>query len=157
MKETTRVLKNRIMIGAVAVTAAAVPFAGMALTAGPAGAAKTKTITCTKMSGNIGTKLKLSGCSGNTGGASKKFTATTLEGGGAIKWANGKSTTTAAPTLGTGVNCPVGTAQDVTANGVVTADTTGSAKPIPGVYQGEVCVSGTGAVSLPTGHPLTAN
>ena len=71
-------LKNRIMIGAAALTAAAVPFAGMALSAGPAGAAKTKTISCTKMSGNEDAKVKLSGCNGNTGGASKKFAATSL-------------------------------------------------------------------------------
>src|ERR1700679_2124142 len=106
MKEKTRVLKNRIMIGAAALTAAAIPFAGMAMTAGPAGAAKTKTITCTKASGNTSSKIKFSGCNGNTGGASKKFTATQLESGGVIKWANGKTTTSAAPTLGSGTNCP---------------------------------------------------
>ena len=116
----------------------------------------TKTITCTKASGNVNTTVKLAGCNGNTGTKSKKFNATTLESGGTIKWKSGKTTSFAAPTLGTGVNCPVGDT-DVTATGVVTADTTGSAKPIPGTYQGEVCVDGSGNVSLPPGHPLTAN
>jgi hypothetical protein len=150
------VLKNRIMIGAVAVTAATVPLAGMALTGGPAGAAKTKTITCTKISGSSTGKDKLSGCNGNTGGASKKFAGTTLESGGKITWVNGKTTTFSAATLGTGTNCPVGDT-DVTATGTVTADTTGSAKPIPGVYSGEVCVNSAGKLSAPAGHPLTAN
>jgi hypothetical protein len=157
MKENTRVLKNRIMIGAAALTAAAVPFAGLALTAGPAGAAKTKTITCTKMSGNTAKNLTLSGCNGNTGGKSKPFSAALLAGGGAITWANGKTTTFAAPTLGNGTNCKAGTATDVTATGVVTADTTKSAKPIPGTFNGEVCINGSGKASLPAGHPLTAN
>ncbi len=149
-------IKNRIMIGAVAASAVLVPVAGVsALTAGPAGAA-TKTITCTKAKGNIGTKMKFSGCSGNTGGGSKGFTAATLEGGGTIKWKSGKTTTFSAPTLGTGTNCAVGDT-DITATGAVTGDTTGSAKPIPGTYSGEVCVDGSGNISLPAGHPLTAN
>ena len=149
-------LKNRIMIGAAALTAAAVPFAGLALTAGPAGAAKTKTITCTKMTGNTAKKLTLSGCNGNTGTKSKPFSATLLAGGGTITWVNNKTTTFAAPTLGAGTNCPAGDT-DVTATGAVTGDTTLSAKPIPGVYSGEVCINGSGKASLPAGHPLTAN
>jgi hypothetical protein len=156
MKEKTRVLKNRIMIGAAALTAAAVPFAGLALTGGPAGAAKTKTITCTKISGNSSGNVQLKSCNGNTGGSSKKFPGTTLEAGGTITWANGKTTTFGAATLGLGTKCPVGDT-DVTATGAVTADTTKSAKPIPGVYAGEVCVNGSGKISAAKGVPLTAN
>jgi len=152
------VLKNRIMIGAVAASAALVPIAGVtALTAGPAGAAKTKTITCTQISGKSSGKVQLKDCSGNTGGSSKKFAGTTLEEGGTITWTNGKTTTFGAATLGLGTNCPTTDTADVTATGTVTADTTKSAKPIPGVYSGEVCVNGSGKISAPPGHPLTAN
>ena len=73
-------LKNRIMVGAVAVSAALVPIAGVsALSAGPASAAKTKTITCTKGSGNINTKIQLTGCNGNTGTKTMKLSARLLD------------------------------------------------------------------------------
>jgi hypothetical protein len=156
MKENTRVLKNRIMIGAAAAAAAIVPIAGVsALAASPAGAT-TKTISCTAMSGNVGTKIQLKGCNGNTGGKSKKTAVGTLATGGTIKWANGKTTTFGPSTLGAGTNCPAGDT-DETATGAVTADTTKSAKPIPGVFSGEVCIDGSGNLSLPAGHPFTAN
>jgi hypothetical protein len=147
--------RNLIAMGAVAAATVVVPIAGMAAS-GPAGAAKTKTITCTKMSGNASTTVKVSGCNGNTGTKSKKLNPAILGAGGVVKWANGKTTTIGAPTLGAGTNCPVGT-NDATATGAVTADTTLSAKPIPGVYNIEVCVDGSGNVSLPAGHPLTIN
>jgi hypothetical protein len=121
-----------------------------------AGAAKTKTIKCTKLSGNASTKVQASGCNGNTGTKSKKMAATVLAGGGTIKWANGKTTTIAAPTLATGSLCPAGDT-DVVASGAVTADTTGSAKPIPGVFSVEVCLDGSGNISLAPGTDLTAN
>ena len=149
-------LKNRLMIGAAALTVAAVPFAGMAMTAGPAGAAKTKTISCTKISGSSAGMVQLKSCTGNTGGSSKKFAGTTLEAGGTITWTNGKTTTFGPSTLGAGTKCPTADT-DVTATGTVTADTTKSAKPIPGVYSGEVCVNANGKISAPKGVPLTAN
>jgi hypothetical protein len=121
-----------------------------------AGAAKTKTIKCTKLSGNAATKVQASGCTGNTGTKSKKMAATVLAGGGTIKWANGKTTTIGTPSLATGSLCPAGDT-DVIASGAVTADTTGSTKPIPGVFNVEVCVSSTGAISLAPGTDLTAN
>lgn len=148
---------NRIAAGAVAASVVILPAAGFAAaTAGPAGAAKTKTITCTKIKGKASGNVQLLDCNGNTGGSSKKFAGSTLEGGGTITWTNGKTTTFGAASLGTGTNCPVGDS-DITATGTVTADTTKSAKPIPGVYSGEVCVNGAGKVSAPAGHPLTAN
>jgi hypothetical protein len=140
-----------------AAAALALPIGGVvALSASPAGAAKTKTITCTKAAGNIGTKFKLSGCNGNTGTKSKGITAATFAGGGTIKWVNGKTTTFGAPTLGTGTLCPTGDT-DETFTGAVTADTTLSAKPIPGVYAGEVCIDGSGNISLAPGTHVTAN
>ena len=151
------VLKNRLMIGAVAASAALVPIAGVtALTAGPAGAAKTKTISCTKITGSATGMVQLKSCNGNTGGSSQKFAGTTIEAGGTITWANGKTTTFGASTLGSGTACKAGDT-DITATGAVTADTTKSAKPIPGVYSAEVCVNAAGKVSAPKGHPLTAN
>ena len=149
-------LKNRMMIGAAALTAAVVPFAGMALSAGPASAAKTKSITCTKISGSSAGDVQLKGCTGNTGGSSKKFPGTTLEAGGTITWTNGKTTTFGPANLGSGTKCPT-TDTDVTATGVVTADTTKSLKPIPGVYSGEVCVTATGKISEAKGVPLTSD
>jgi hypothetical protein len=160
MKETKRVLKNRIMVGAVAVSAALVPIAGVsALSAGPASAAKTKTITCTKGSGNINTKIQLTGCNGNTGTKTMKLSALLLASGGTVTWANGKTTSFGQPTLGTGTHCTAksSTAGDETATGPVTADTTKSAKPIPGVFSGEVCLTTAGKFSLPAGHPFTTN
>jgi hypothetical protein len=155
MKENTRVLKNRIMMGAVAATAIAVPIAGLAAS-GPASAAKTKTISCTKISGSSTGNVQLKSCTGNTGGSSKKFPGTTLEAGGTITWTNGKTTTFSAATLGSGTKCKAGDT-DVTATGTVTGDTTKSAKPIPGVYSGEVCVNAAGKISAAPGVPLKAN
>jgi hypothetical protein len=43
-----------------------------ALSAGPVGAATTKTITCTKVTGNINRTIEIKGCNGNTGTKSKK-------------------------------------------------------------------------------------
>src|SRR5580698_7901317 len=107
MKEITRVLKNRIMIGAAALTAAAVPFAGMALSATPAGAKAPKGITCSTGTGSgkvakLSATIKLGGCTGNTG---KTGTTAGKEGAtsGTIKWANGKSTSLN-ETQGTGTN-----------------------------------------------------
>jgi hypothetical protein len=140
-----------------AAAALALPIGGaVALSAGTAGAAGTKTITCTKVTGNIGTKLHLKGCNGNTGTKSKGFTAATFAGGGTIKWVNGKTTTFGAPTITTGTLCPAGDT-DESFTGAVTADTTGSAKPIPGVYKGEVCIDSAGNVSIAPGTKVTAN
>src|ERR1700744_2602554 len=98
MKETTRVLKNRIMIGAATAAAVIVPIAGVsALASSPAGAAKPKGIICTKGTGKVNAstfsaKISLSACSGTTG---TKGTTTGAEGdtSATINWANGKSTT----------------------------------------------------------------
>jgi hypothetical protein len=121
-----------------------------------AGAAGTKTIRCSNLSGNAATKVKASGCTGNTGGASKQLAASVLAGGGTIKWANGRTTKLGAPSLAVGSLCPAGDT-DVVATGTVTADTTGSAKPIPGMFNVEVCVDGSGNISLAPGTKLTAN
>jgi hypothetical protein len=143
MKETTRVLKNRFMIGAVAVTAAAVPFAGMALTAGPAGAAKTpKGITCSTGTGKGTVKsasatIALGTCTGNTG---TKGTTTGAQGAttGTINWANGKKTSFTEST-GSGVACPAGTLDELI-TGAVTTDNTKSTGAGAAV-SGEFCVT----------------
>jgi hypothetical protein len=153
-KEDTDMLRSRIIpvIG----IAALVSGGTIGALAPSAGAAKTKTISCTKLTGNASTKVQASGCNGNTGKKSKKMAVTVLAGGGTIKWANGKTTTTAAPTLAIGSLCPTGDS-DVVASGHVTKDTTGSAKPIPGVFNTEICVDGSGNVSLAPGTNLTFN
>jgi hypothetical protein len=143
MKEITRVLKNRIMIGAAALTAAAVPFAGMAMTAGPAGAAKAKGITCTGGTGSgkvakLSATINFTGCTGNTGG---KGTTTGSEGAtsGTIKWGNAK-TTSLSETTGTGTNCPSTDADDELITGNVTADNTKSTT-VGAAVSGEFCVT----------------
>jgi hypothetical protein len=153
-EEETDMLRSRIIpvIGIAALVSGGI----IGALAPSAGAAGTKTIKCTKLTGNVSTKVQASGCNGNTGTKSKKMAATVLAGGGTIKWANGKTTTIGAPSLATGSLCPAGDT-DVVATGSVTADTTGSAKPIPGVFNAEVCVSSTGAISLAPGTDLTAN
>lgn len=150
-------LRSRIVpVLGVAVLAAAGSIGAFASTSGAAKPATTKTITCSKLSGNATTTAQAKGCTGNTGGKSKKISPSTLLAGGTINWANGKTTTIGAPTLGTGSLCPSGDT-DATISGAVTADTTKSAKPIPGVYSGEVCVSSTGALSLAPGTKLALN
>jgi hypothetical protein len=150
---------SRLTRISVAVAAAlAVPLGGAvvlsAVTAGAAGA----TISCTKASGSDTSTVKLKGCTptSTTGGKSKALNVSTLASGGVVKWKSGKTTTLSAPTLGTGTNCPAGTSVDETFSGTVTADTTGSA-PVGGPYSGEACISSSGAITLPHGHPFTAD
>jgi hypothetical protein len=148
------VLKNRIMLGAVAVSAALVPFAGMAaLTAGPAGAAKPKGITCTSASGKVNTttlsaKITLKGCSGNTG-ASGKTSGSEGQTSGTIKWANGKATSLS-ETTNSGTKCPSSDVADEVITGNVTTDTTGSTT-VGAAVSGEICVNSSFKVSLAPG------
>jgi hypothetical protein len=121
-----------------------------------AGAAKTKTIKCTKLKGTVTGNIQASGCNGNTGTKSKKMASSVLASGGTVKWANGKTTTIGAPSLATGSLCPAGDTDEI-ASGAVTADTTGSAKPIPGVYNAEVCIDSAGNITLAPGTDLTLN
>ena len=140
-------LKNRIMIGAAALTAAAVPFAGMALNATPAGAKAPKGITCSKGTGSgkvakLSATIDLSSCTGTTGG---KGTTTGKEGAttGTIKWGNGKSTSLT-ETQGTGTNCPSTAADDELITGTVTADTTKSTT-VGAAVSAEFCVNVKGS------------
>jgi hypothetical protein len=123
------VIKKRIIGGFIAASAVLVPVAGLtALAAAPAGAVP-HGISCSKLSGTANTttgaeKIKLSTCTGNTGGSGKQkgtITATS----GVVKWVNGKSTTgTESATSGSGCT-GTGTITEVI-SGSVTADTTGS-------------------------------
>ena len=116
-----------------AAVALALPIGGaVVLSASPAGAT-TKTITCTKATGNAETtgKIKLKGCNGNTGTKSKNLSIAILASGGTVTWVNLKTTTFGAPTLAR-VRIARPGHPDELFSGVVTADTTKSAKPIPG-------------------------
>lgn len=149
---------RRTLFSAVIALGVALPV-GAAVTAGPAGAAKAKTITCTKMTGSINLstdagKFQFKGCNGNTGTKSKKISTATITSGGVLKWTNGKTTSISAPTLGSGALCPAGTVEDVTASGTVTADTTHSAT-VGGPYTSEVCIAASGALSLAPGTKAT--
>ncbi len=122
-------IKHRIVGGFLAASAVLVPVAGFtALAAAPASAAP-HGIKCSKLSGSANTstgaeKIKLTGCTGNTGGTGKeKGTVTSTS--GTVKWANGKSTTgTESTTASSG--CPQSGALTELISGSVTADTTGS-------------------------------
>jgi hypothetical protein len=145
-----------IRISIAAAAAVALPVGGAVLfsaaTASAAGA-----IICTKASGTDTTTVTLKSCTPtNTTDGKGKTAASTLATGGTVKWKNGARTILGPPVLGTGTNCPAGTATDETLRGKVEGDTTGSA-PVGGPYSAEVCVSSTGAISLPLGHPFKAN
>ncbi len=128
-----------------------------ALSAGSVGATTTKTITCTKVTGNINRMIEIKGCNGNTGTKSKKVVAITIATGRTVNWKSGKSTTFGSPILGAGTRCPRGDSDDTFIGGV-RADTSRSVKPIPGTYQGEVCINNSnGAISLAPGTTVTVN
>lgn len=140
----------RMSLAALAATGSigAAAFLGAA---GPASAssALVKSIKCSHLTGNIATTAKLTVCTGNTGGASKAMTVTTLEAGGPINWKNGKSTTIAAPTLTTGTKCPAGDTDEI-AKAKVTADTTKSVT-VGSTSTIEACVDSSGNLSLAPG------
>ena len=136
-------LRKARALGAAAVIGATT--LGALSSVGTASAAGSK-ITCTTLTGSITTTITLSGCSGNTGGASTALPSSVLATGGTITWVNGK-TTAVAITLGHTEtdpgetrSCPVGTSE-FESRGTVTADTTGSA-PVGGVARSEECYNG---------------
>jgi hypothetical protein len=139
------------MIGAVAASAALVPIAGIsALTAGPAGAAKPKGITCTKITGKVnGTtasaKINFATCTGTTG-TKGTSTAAQTDPTTTIKWANGKTTTFTNVESTGGTKCkPSATLlADELLNGAVTADTTKSTT-VGASVTGEFCVTSNAA------------
>jgi hypothetical protein len=122
------VIKHRIVGGLIAASAVLVPVAGFtALAAAPAGAAP-KGISCSKLSGKANTttgseNIKLSTCTGNTGGSGTEK-GTITETSGTVKWVNGKSTTGTVATA-SGSGCASGDITE-TISGNVTADSTGS-------------------------------
>ena len=153
-------LKSRYRRFAVAVLASA-SLAGMfALTGGPASAAFVG-IKCTGLTGTVSGTIKATGCNGNTGGSSVAQTTSSLLSGGVVHWVNGKTTTIGPASTSTTETdsdappkgpCPAGTSE-TSAKGSVTADTTGSA-PVPGMYKAEVCVDGSGNISVEPGSKL---
>ncbi len=138
----------RMSVAAVAATASlgAVAVTGMASSASASTGLKVK---CTTLTGNDTSTATLTGCNGNTGGATMPIAITSLITGGTITWANSLTTTIGAPTITTGILCPVGDSDDV-AKGTVTADTTGSVT-VGGKYKIEICIDGSGNLSLPPG------
>lgn len=146
-------LRSRIIRFATAGVFVATPLAlvvGLSAPASATQAAVTLKIKCTGLSGNITGTVTLSGCNGNTGGGSQPLTATSLATGGTITWLNGKTTTIASPSLSTGTACPAGTPTDEIAKAKVTADTTHSVT-VGSNAKIEVCISNSGAITLPPG------
>lgn len=130
---------RRIVLLAAALT---IPVSGASLALGSGQAWAATKIVCTTISGNAGTQLVISGCSGgHTGGSSTALMGTALASGGTIHWISGGSTTIAAPVLTatSAKKCPVArsTADKLTA--AVTADT-GDGIKVPGVVKGAVCI-----------------
>jgi hypothetical protein len=132
--------------------AATVGFAAGSASASPATFVGIK---CKVLTGTSSTTVTLSGCNGNTGGASMAEPVSTLTSGGTVTWVNSQTTTFGSPTLtsiaqtSTLYTCKKTAAySEIKATGPVTADTTGSA-PLPGNYTIWVCLnSTTGAVTL---------
>ena len=108
-------------------------------------------IKCSTLTGNIASTVTLSGCTGNTGGASTPLLATSLASGGTITWTNSQTTTvTLSVSSPAGGTCPPKTTLEQ-AKGTTTADTTGSA-PVGGKVKVLVCLTKTGGLSLEPGH-----
>src|SRR4051812_20805786 len=129
-------------------------MAGSAVLAVAPGAADAAgSIKCKKLAGNIATNVTLSGCSGNTGGASKPIAATALATGGTIKWVNSKTTTVKLSVKQKGTDCPAGSSE-YQAKGTVTKDTTGSAT-VGTVAKAKACVDAAGNISLAPGTKAT--
>jgi len=153
-------LKSRYRRFAVAVLASASLAGVFAITAGPASATFVG-IKCTGLTGTVSGTIKATGCNGNTGGSSVPQSTSSLISGGVVHWVNGKTTTIGAATTSSTETdsdappkapCPAGTSQ-TSAKGSVTADTTGSA-PVPGTYKVEVCVDGSGNITIEPGSKL---
>ena len=139
---------SRLLLSGVVVASGA--FATVA-TATPASALPTG-IKCRVLTGNIATTVTLKRCRvGNTGGASKPMTATSLATGGTIEWINGKTTTVKLTVVeGDSTTCPVGNTR-YDAKGKVTADTTGSTS-VGAKVKASVCLdNATGDLSLVPG------
>jgi hypothetical protein len=136
-------LVRLLAVGAMAGSAAVamVPMAGSATAA--------TSIKCSKLTGNIANTVTLSGCKGNTGGASKPIPSTQLATGGKVTWVNGKTTTVTLTVKQKGTACPVGSSE-YQAKGKVTADTTGSAT-VGTAAKALACVNAAGAVTLVPG------
>jgi hypothetical protein len=152
------VVKNRIVLAAVAGSAALIPLAGVAvLGVGPAGAAATG-ISCAKVGGNANvpansSKITLKTCNGNTGTKGTIKGTAAVGSTGTVKWANGKSTSFTESTA-TGTKCaatggPIGGAlvADEVLSGSVTADTTGSTT-VGAAVTAEVCVYPTATTGV---------
>jgi hypothetical protein len=154
MKEITRVLKNKILIGIIAGSAALIPLAGIAATSSPAGA-KATGITCTTTTGKVNStsgvaKITESGCSGNTGGSgTTKGSATSTS--STVKWHNGTNTVLDETATPDGTKCTnPNTIEDEVITGTVSSDTTGSTKPGAAIT-GEICAlenTTTGKVTI---------
>lgn len=112
-------------------------------------------LSCTTITGNIGSTIVVSGCTGgDTGGMSNAFTAIDLATGGTIPWSSGGSTTIGSPTVTatSATKCPDyvrGGANNPSAekiSGAVTADT-GDGLKLPGTFKGAVCIQSDGTIT----------
>jgi hypothetical protein len=163
MKEITRVIKNRILIGALAASAALVPIAGVSALSGVEAGATTPTgITCTSGSGPVDAStftatINFSGCTGKTGGSG---TTTDSQGqtSGTVTWAKTPKTTTFTLKSTTGTKCDSSALADEVLKGKVTADKTKSTA-VGAKVKGEFCVdsdsSGNITISLAPGTKFT--
>ena len=145
-------------VGAISAAALVGATTVLALSSGGPASAAGSQIKCTSLTGTITTTIKLSGCTGNTGGASANLPSSVLATGGTITWVNGKTTTL---TMSLGhtetdpaeiKSCPPGSSEFET-KGTVTADTTGSAL-VGGVAKSEECGASGGVLSFEPGTAL---
>jgi predicted RecA/RadA family phage recombinase len=120
-------------------------------------------IKCTTLTGNAANTIVLSGCNGNTGGASMAIPAGSFATGGTIPWVNGQSTTvtltaTAGENSTKGIDkvadpktgkCAAGSSE-YESKGKVTADTTGSTT-VGKAAKTEVCLDASQNLTLEPG------
>ncbi len=141
-------LKKRIALVAVSVTAGLVPVLGATvLSAGPAMAGPAG-ITCSKTTGTIDlavtpptVKISNSGCTGNTG-KSGKSSSTEVATSTTVKWKNKTKTVLAITQEAKGTKCAVSPALigDEVVSGTVKSDTTGSTAK-GAVWSEELCAN----------------
>jgi len=131
------------------VSAATLAFATASSAATPA---KAGVVKCTGLSGTALATGTLTGCNdpANTGGSGTFPTSPASS--ATITWASGGSTTGTVSYTGATTNTCASGSSEETVTGKVTSDTgAGSSVAVGGKIKGDICISGTGALSLAPG------
>jgi hypothetical protein len=156
---------RRISLAVVAVTAVALPASVLVVGLPGSASASGPTIQCSKLSGNIGGNIKITGakCKAKPpkGYGNITFTASELEGGGTLPWSGGGTITVSAPSTtspGQG-GCKHGYTEEDSTGSVTGGTDTGSntydSSLIGGTYSSRTCVNNAGKITLVKGTKFT--